>query len=100
MIGFQHGPPALIREVVADLRAVLPRTVGVYAGTGWLYVAIDGERMRLTMTDGEVLLRRLPPVACEDSEHMIRGMLPHPIKRIRRALWRLRRRSTVPRRAA
>lgn len=100
MTGFQLGPPALIREVVADLRAVLPPSVGVQAGTGWLYVSIDGERVRLSLSSAEVLLRRLPPVACPASERVIREWLPHPYGRIRKALWRLRRRSTVPRRAA
>lgn len=81
----------MIRDIAADLRAVLPSTVCVQVRHRWcLYLAIGKREVRLTGQQAEVLLRTLPALPCAASEDIAVALMPHPKRRIQRAMARLR----------
>lgn len=80
----------MIKDVAADLRGMLPSSVGVRVGRGWIHLRIDGQEARISATDADALLRRLPAVPSPSSERTIREWMPHPRAQIRAAMWRLK----------
>jgi hypothetical protein len=68
----------MIRDIAADLRAVLPSTVRVQVRHRWcLYLAIGKREVRLTGRQADVLLRTLPTLPCAASEDIVATLLPH-----------------------
>ena len=81
----------MIRDIAADLRAVLPSTVRVQVRQRWcLYLASGAREVRLTRQRAEALLRSLPALPCAASEDIVAALMPHPKRRIQRAMARLR----------
>lgn len=80
----------MISDVAADLRGMLPPSVGVAVVRHSVVLTMDGGAARLSAAAADALLRRLPPIPGEASEEMIRGVLPPVQPRIRAALRRLR----------
>lgn len=76
----------MIREIAADLRIMLPRSVRVLVADGHLYLTHKGQTLRLSSAQGEALLRQLPAVPGRASERLIETRMAHPTRRIRVAL--------------
>ena len=81
----------MLTDIVADLRDLLPRSVRVDVQHTHIRIQIGSGVLRLSGPEADALIRRLPAVPSRASVSMIEGMIPHPKRRIWRALARLRR---------
>ena len=85
----------MIREIVADLRLMLPARCRVSQRNGWILLQIPDATIRLRPARAETLIARLPITPSQRSISVVEAIcLPphqHPKRRIMRALAKLRR---------
>lgn len=80
----------MIRDIAADLRALLPSSVGVRVAHGAIFVRHDRRVLRMTAGAADALIRRLPTIAGPASIAVIEEDMPHPRGRLKSALRWLR----------
>lgn len=86
----------MIREIVADLRGLLPTSCRVVERNGWVVITTPTTIARLRPERAEMLIARLPVEPSQRSiavvDALTRRPYQHPKRRIILALAKLRRR--------